>query len=845
LLTFLFQQFSSMNRLWCLVLLILLFEGSTRAQGNLFSDERLREQLHLYSKKNPENILFLHTDKTLYTNNEIIFFSGYLVKSAIDVNQHIILSTALISDNDRAPTLEKKFDIQNGFSSGSISLPDTIVPGNYHLIAYTNVVDGYNIPEAFFTQAITIKSISEPPFTASLQLIDTVPGSNIIRARVNVLLADSRSKIKPVVAYSIGRQRDSKVGLDSRNSGMISVTKYDIQNAGVAPVLLVTVNYNNQRQYLHVNLPSNDIKGLKIRFYPEGGDLINSVESIVALESSTGTDNPISIQGVLYKNDRPLDTISTNSYGFGKFRVRPELNAKYQLLVKANTFLLNDTMINLPAIQPTGVTIQVDHAIVNDTLRVKVFAGESIKVRILIHNYREGFASFDLYAKPAGGIATVAIGMVPKGIAAITIIDTAGRPLAERLFFAHFNENVKVDISTEKTSYAAREKVTLHMKLIDANGKPLKGLVSIACVQSNRIENSKRQDIEGYVYLTHTLSKLPQRPGREMNNLDYLENVLLVKGWRRYSWQDMMSATAGVTVNPSSNTAITGIVKYLGKRIKKPVELSFFSKLSFVNVLQTDSEGRFELSKEQLLTEDEQTISFSVNAKDQERYTIEIDDPYLGINKTIAASIPVTNSETTKTSQTTGDFKLGGLQHAVTLQDVIVKSKRNNSIYGAKPRGSNECGDFVTSFDYLNFPGYENEIGNHPPIRGKQYIDGHHFTRLSDGAIVAFSELEHEDYYTTILLIYTGCTTDIKAGFTKIDGVYSDVEFSGLAEESLNAPEPQWLSTLFWQAGIVSDDKGEILCSFYTGDITGGFRIVAQGVGVEDVFYGESIFNVK
>ena len=524
--------------------------------------------------------------------------------------------------------------------------------------------------------------------------------------------------------------------------------------------------------------------------------------------------------------------------------MRPDLQAKYQLHVIANAFLLNDTVINLPSIQPEGIVIRVDHAIVNDTLTFKAFAEKNTKVKVLIHNYREGFASFDLYARPEGSTAAVAISLVPKGISVITIIDSVGRPLAERLFFAHFNNKVKVDISTDSTSYPTREKVSLHMKLTDIDGKPVKGIVSIACVQSNRIENSNRQDIEGYAYLTHMLSALPKSLVREMNSLDYLENVLLVKGWRRYSWQDMMSVTFRDTVKPYRNMTITGMVKYRGRKVKQPVELSFFTKLPGINILETDSVGRFKLTKEQLSAENGQVISLSVNAKDKERYTIEMDDPYPIINKTIAGIIPLTNDETKQAVQTTGDYTLGGLQHALTLQEVIIKSKSSNTIYGKKPRGSNECGDFVTSFDYLNPPGYENAIGNHPPIKGERYIDGHHYRRLSDGATVVPSELHKNEEYGIILLMYNGCTSDIQTSFTKIGGIYSDGEFPGLTEGELNAPEPQWLSTLFWQPDIITDENGEAVYSFYTGDIKGSFRIITQGVGTKEVFYGEHTFNV-
>ena len=79
----------------------------------------------------------------------------------------------------------------------------------------------------------------------------------------------------------------------------------------------------------------------------------------------------------------------------------------------------------------------------------------------------------------------------------------------------------------------------------------------------------------------------------------------------------------------------------------------------------------------------------------------------------------------------------------------------------------------------------------------------------------------------------------------KIRGVYTARELYGVNTDTAGILEPQFLSTLFWKPGVVPDENGETEFSFFTGDITGKFRIVAQGIGVKDVIYGESSFIVK
>ena len=65
------------------------------AQHGEPSEKAILEKLTLYTKANPDNLLFVHTDKTIYTNNETIWFSGYLVRAeGAQLNDHTILSVA-------------------------------------------------------------------------------------------------------------------------------------------------------------------------------------------------------------------------------------------------------------------------------------------------------------------------------------------------------------------------------------------------------------------------------------------------------------------------------------------------------------------------------------------------------------------------------------------------------------------------------------------------------------------------------------------------------------------------------------------------------------------------------
>ena len=203
-----------------------------------------------------------------------------------------------------------------------------------------------------------------------------------------------------------------------------------------------------------------------------------------------------------------------------------------------------DTIYQLPAISPTGSTISMASALTTDTLKLRIAADKPGKLTLVIHNYKEVFYVLPVETNELGRTIKVPLTDVPKGLATATVLNEQQQPLAERIFFAHYDaeQNQKIAITTDKQEYGKREKVTLHLKLNDP--KLQNANVSIAVVQGNRVEELNKQDIASYYYLKHDLNNLPFKTdcfGSKESDKQYLENVLLIKGWRRYKWEDLTS----------------------------------------------------------------------------------------------------------------------------------------------------------------------------------------------------------------------------------------------------------------------------------------------------------------
>ena len=101
--------------------------------------------------------LFVHTDKDFYVNNETIWFSAYLFAGKKDeLGKHSVLSIMLSSAETGKALITEKYPVNDGLSNGKFILPDSIKPGVFKLIAYTDVLDQLLKPIALFTANIYI-----------------------------------------------------------------------------------------------------------------------------------------------------------------------------------------------------------------------------------------------------------------------------------------------------------------------------------------------------------------------------------------------------------------------------------------------------------------------------------------------------------------------------------------------------------------------------------------------------------------------------------------------------------------------------------------------------------------
>jgi len=790
----------------------------------------VQEKIIQYKKSHSSDILFLHTDKTVYTNNEQVWFSAYLVNvPAGEMKRHTILSVFLSNNDNRKIAVMVQYKMDKGSSNGALTLPDTIAQGNYTLTAYTDLLGNNGQPLAVFSAPLVVKTLTRQAFTSSVKLLDTVITNGMVRAIVTVNLNDSKPKVFPTVTYSIGNGFLHSAVIKNKELE-INIPRKQLTKSCA---LLATVKYNGEAQYLSIKLPSQ--YSLYARFFPEGGNLADGLLGTVAWEVTTGTGMPVAVTGILFKDGQAIDTIATDSCGAGVFTLKPDKNSIYTLKVKAGSFLNHDTLFTLPKVSQSDIALHIGNAVANDTLTIDLVCKEKTRLQILVRNNLGAYSLFKVQASAQKNSLRLPLDALPKGIATITVLDDSGRPLAERLLFAHYNKQLITVIQIEKKTYGKKDSVKAKIKITDRFGKPEQSVFSIAAVQDNLI-TSYSTDITSYIYLNHDLGPLPGCPsGPGISDKEYLENMLLTKGWRRYTWEDFINRTQDSV--QYSSPVIAGTVKYHDKPVKAPVQVIAVGNADF-GIVTTASDGSFTLQRDQLITRESKKIALMVAGKNSAGYAVEVNNPFVDISRGLAERIEPLGTGTVSNNLSTGQ-ELAGLENMHALQTVTIKGNAaSNNFYGRKGEaGANDCGDYVDSpapyfglQSILNYP-FTPRTRRFKPIPGQIYVK-----RTDVGYLGSYAS------YKVEWVTYQGCPIDRNESVLKLDGIYGEQEFYGVNDDP---GELQYLSTLFWKPGIQTDARGEAEIQFKTGDIQDTFRIVVQGVTGDDVIYGAANFTVK
>ena len=383
-----------------------------------------------------------------------------------------------------------------------------------------------------------------------------------------------------------------------------------------------------------------------IQFFPEGGDLVNGLESTIAIKAVDNKGKGVSIDGkIIDEKNQEVVTVQTNEKGFGKFQLTPKSNQFYIFKTEINGQIIQE---KLPEILPSGVVIKTSNLeleIIN--IQITTNDGNFKNGTLIGHHHGKIFMEKKLTNNPQNNFVLDAT-EIPVGILHFTVFDNSNQPRAERLMF-NYNGlmNFNVDIKANQTAYQSRQKVQLKLDIYDDEGEVLPADLSLS-VTENLISNPtlSKENIQSYLLLSADLKGQIEQPidyfkDSEIATRKSLDLLLMTQGWRRFVWQDILKTpTKNYVYQPETGLAITGTTTEINAPTKPVQSVGFLSELSNnFSMLPFESNTNGQFSIENIQTKGEVEMILQAAKLDKKQQKVKKGDFTLKGNRDISIKI--------------------------------------------------------------------------------------------------------------------------------------------------------------------------------------------------------------
>ncbi|MBN1927663.1 MAG: hypothetical protein JW798_17655 [Prolixibacteraceae bacterium] len=542
--------------------------------------------------------IYLQTDRQVYSFPDTLWFKC-IVANAFD---HIptalsgVLYVELIGPTERIIN-KKIIKLNEGIGNGYFGLDENLQGNTYQLRAYTQWDRNFG-NDFFFTQYInvfdgTTNSMGTP--ISSVKLVkEKGNGQQRLKACFDPFTIDSLHTNRLTVFVTTDSKTDSiKLGKWKGNKYLL-----DYKMADSCRFVTLKMQTGNRAQYSKTILLDQDYTDLQ--FFPESGELVHGLPSKVGFKAVDVNGKGIFVHGdIVDENDSVFTPFKSNALGMGSLILSEADSAK---TLYARTVSKLDTaqflLFPLPAASPLGNTLAVEREGGKILLVAASNYMKNDSIEMLVSC--RGMAYFNKKVILKNGLwgGAIPADMLPEGIIACTMLDTKGQPVAERLFFnSRPGERLRIEMTTDKASYAKRELTILDIKTTNNNGMPVDANLSVLAINKEQLGTIQqtRQNILSYFLLDSELKGGIENPGFYFNSEstdDDIDALMLTQGWRKYLYSKPFGE---LSFEPERNLYITGRVTngLLDKaQVAKLTMMSFGDGFQAATTM-SDSTGRF------------------------------------------------------------------------------------------------------------------------------------------------------------------------------------------------------------------------------------------------------------
>lgn len=847
---------------------VLLYFSSLSAQtmqDTIIANFSLMERI-------PKEKLYLHLDKPFYGAGEKIWFKGYLVNATThqDNSQSNFIITELINRSDSIVERKKIRRDSLGFHN-AFTLPATLPAGDYYLRGYSNWMLNED-PDFFFSRNIKIGNSIDNTIVSSIeyQQEDDTHYTAKIKFTSNVQAVFENTTIKYLYLENGKIKNKGKKKTDE--NGWISISLPDLKSpvARRIEVEFDDPQYIYKRTF-HLPVFTNDFD---VKFFPEGGALINIPHQNVAFKAQGADGFSKEIEGFLFnsKGDT-LTNFRSEHNGMGIFTMNPVNNETYYVTVRTNDSITK--RFDLPAIEPKGISIAMSHY--KQEIRYEIQKTEATewpqKLFLLAHT--RGKLAILQPINPKRTFGKMNDSLFTEGITHFMLIDEQGNALSERLIFVPDHKPNQWQITTDQPTYGKREKVSLQIAAKDSEGNPVEGTFSVSITDRKSIQpDSLADNILSNLLLTSDLKGYVEDPAfyflnqdaRTLRSIDYL---MMTHGWRRHKMENVLrTPSLNFTNYIEKGQTISGrIMGFFGANVKKGPICVLAPKYNIIATTETDEKGQFIVN-----TSFRDSTTFLVQARTKKGFAgvdILMDPPQYPV---ATHKAPYLNGAATFMEDylmnTRDQYYMEGGMRVYNLKEVTVTAKRerpsSKSIYTGGINTYTVEEDRLQGYGQTAFDA-ASRLPSVTITNGSEI----HIRNNSEPAIIVIDDIVYEDASDILKDIQVSDMSSISllrgadavilgprasGGAVVItlkdprnlparpaQGIitYTPLGYSESVEfyhptydtpEKKNAQRSDFRSTVYWNPELRLDAEGKATIEYYTPDSTAPEDIIIEGV---------------
>lgn len=801
----------------------------------------LKQKIKLFNEQNPEDRVYLQFDKPMYKPGETIWFSAF-VRDGLDLKESEkseILYAELIDPKGNVIT-KHNLIARKGKTNADFFIDKNAMGGIYKVKAYTNWQKNTN---TFFEKEIQVQKVVLPRLKMKLEFQRKAYGPSdqvIAKLDLNTLENMPLSDHEFDFVAQLNGQKLLGKKMSTDNTGNAYV-KFDLPkdlktNDGLVNVM---INFEGKTESISRSIPIT-LGNIDLAFFPEGGDLVEGLESNIAFKAVDEFGKPADIEGVVKtKSGKVAAEFVSYHNGMGAFEFEPKIGEDYQVYITKPAGIKK--AYKLPESLKRGWVLNIDEND-NENLVVIVNSTEDEKMSLMCQVRGQDYFSREINVTRGSNEVKVPLKKFPIGVAQITLFDSRDIERAERLVFVNKHKQMNIELTTNKEKYLPREKVEMTVKVTDERGLPIPANLSLAVADDKLLSfaDDKSSNILSSLLLEQDVKGKVEEPKfyfdpKEEKADQALDYLLMTDGWRRFKWEEVIEEKLPAMAYQGELARVGGIVY---DNAGKPIKGATITLKDGTNrKIKTDENGRYTIKNIDLYNP-VYLLAAAPNLQNQNIYVSNYNQNY-----TTYLYQPYKYKSHSKTRRANAPVALGAGARNIPAQVEIERDQPNDDIVVDAVLLLEDAEDApmkaIEVNEIANVGLVEKEIREEEEATGEemdevvveQQVAGFVWDRKAE-LKADKKKLANKDW--------DGNRNQRQAAVK----YYRAKEFA--APNYANAQKTEvrtdFRSTIYWDGDLKVGNNGVAKVEFYNNDDVSAFRATVEGVGVGMVGRAEKTF---